>query len=360
MSGIPVAVVGTSFGGRVHVPALRAAGFDVVALVGRDPGRTRARAEQLDVPLGTTDLGDALAALGDGPRAVTVSTPPDSHVEPVLAALEAGAHVICEKPFALHTADAERMVAAAALAGTVALVGTEFRWTPVEALVSRLVHQGAIGTPSLATFVQHSALVAAGLPLAFNADWWLDADRGGGIINASAFHYIDRFRTWFGEIAAVSASVQVIATDRPGHVEDAYTAMLHFTSGAVGLVQQCSAARGTPGRTCRVVGSGGSAWIADDGVWLADDEPARVVPVPTDLEVPAPPPPSDDPKDVFTGIELPPYTRLAERFRDLITGAPVPDDAPPTPTFADALAVQHVVDAMRRSGAEGGRLVELA
>ena len=57
VSAIPVAVVGTSFGGRVHVPALRAAGFDVVALVGRNPERTRRRADELGVTLGTVDLG---------------------------------------------------------------------------------------------------------------------------------------------------------------------------------------------------------------------------------------------------------------------------------------------------------------
>ena len=88
MTAIPVAVVGTSFGGRVHVPALRAAGFDVVALVGRDPERTRRRADELGVALGTVELDEALEILGDGPRAVTVSTPPDSHVAPVLAALD--------------------------------------------------------------------------------------------------------------------------------------------------------------------------------------------------------------------------------------------------------------------------------
>ncbi len=359
MSGIPVAIVGTSFGCRVHLPALRAAGFDVVALVGRDLDRTRGRAEQFGVPLGTVDLDEALAALGDGPRAVTVSTPPDAHVEPVLAALAAGAHVICEKPFALNAADAERMVAAADAAGTVALVGAEFRWTPTDALISRLVHQGAIGEPGLATFVQHSSLLGSGLHAAFNEEWWLDPDRGGGIINASAFHYVDRFTTWLGPVASLSASVQVIDDQRPGHVEDAYTMLFTFESGATGLLQQCSVARGVPGRTCRVVGSRGSTWADGDDVWMADDEPARLVEVPDDL-VPLPAPdPVDDPKHAFTTIELPPYTRLAERFRDLIEGMPVSPDAPPSPTFAEALAVQRVVDAARLSAAEGGRRVEL-
>ena len=71
-------VVGTSFGGRVHVPALRAAGFDVVALVGRDPARTAARAEELGVPRGVTDLAAALELVA-APFVVTVSTPPDAH-----------------------------------------------------------------------------------------------------------------------------------------------------------------------------------------------------------------------------------------------------------------------------------------
>lgn len=359
MSGIPVAVVGTSFGGRVHVPALRAAGFDVVALVGRNAERTTTRARDLGVALGTTDLAEALDALGDGPRAVTVSTPPDAHVEPVLAALAAGAHVICEKPFALDARDAELLTDAAQQAGTVALVGAEFRWTPTDALMARLIQGGELGTPGLATFVQHSALLGAGLHPAFNDEWWLDSARGGGIINASAFHYVDRFTTWLGPVASVSASVQVIDEDRPGHVEDTYTMLLHFESGATGLLQQCSFARGLPGRTCRVVGSRGSAWVDGDDVWLADDSPARRLPVPADLEALPAPPAVDDPKHAFTSLELPPYTRLAERFRDLILGVPVAAGAPPSPTFTEALAVQRVIDAARRSASEGGRLVEL-
>ena len=214
-------VVGTSFGGRVHVPALRAAGFEVVALVGRDPARTAARAAGLHVPHGLTDLADALR-LVEAPFAVTVSTPPDAHVEPVIAALRAGAHVLCEKPFALSTGDALQMVRAADEAETVALVGCEFRWQLNEALAGRLIRDGAIGTPRVATFVQHSGLIANGLPQAFNADWWLDTSRGGGILNAAGVHVIDRFRSWFGEITAVSGRLDHVSPisreRRGGHV----------------------------------------------------------------------------------------------------------------------------------------------
>ena len=97
-SRLRAVVVGTSFGGRVHVPALQAAGFDVVAMVGRDEARTKERATSLGVAHGLTSLDDALAL---GVDAVTVSSPPDSHVEPVLQAIEAGVHVLCEKPLSL-------------------------------------------------------------------------------------------------------------------------------------------------------------------------------------------------------------------------------------------------------------------
>ncbi len=360
MDGLRAVVVGTSFGARVHVPALRAAGFTVVALVGRDPERTSARAAEVGVPLGTSDLAEALDRLGSGEhRCVTVATPPDAHVGPVLSAIDAGAHVLCEKPFALDTADAARMTDAAARRGVVALLGTEFRWATDEALTGRLIRSGAIGEPRLATFVQHSGLVARGLHGAFNEEWWFDAGRGGGLLNAAGVHYLDRFRTWLGPVAGVSASVQVVGDRPPTAAEDTYTALLRFTSGATGLVQHCGAAPGTPGRTCRVVGPGGSVWFDPEGVWLDDGTGTRRVPVPDDLVLPAPPPRRDDPEHAFTTIELPPYTRLAERFRDLVLGHPVDPAAPPTPTFADGLEVQRVVDAVRTSAAAGGTWVEL-
>src|SRR5258708_7083773 len=119
-------VVGTGFGCFTHVPALRAAGFDVRALVGRDPAKTALRAEAVGVPHPCTSLGEALA-LADV-DAVTIATPPDTHGGLVLDALAAGKHVLCEKPFARDAAEAGLLFAAAQRAGVVHLLGTEFRF----------------------------------------------------------------------------------------------------------------------------------------------------------------------------------------------------------------------------------------
>ncbi len=351
-------VVGTAFGGRVHVPALRAAGFDVVALVGRDASRTSARAAQLGIAHGVTDLRDAFE-LVQPPFAVTVATPPDAHVEPVLAALQAGAHVLCEKPFALSTADAERMVLAAQRAGTVALVGCEFRWAADEALAARLIRRGSIGTPKLATFVQHSSLVAGGLPEAFNGDWWFDTGRGGGILNAAGVHVIDRFRSWFGEVEAVSGQLGHTSPASRGGAEDTYTGSLRFASGCLATLQHCAGSRGPGLRICRVVGDAGTVQLEAGHVHFADAGSDGVVEVPADLELPAPPEASPDPREVFTWLELPAYTRLAERFRDLIEGRIIDPLAPATPTFAEALQNQRVSDAIRTSSEQSGAWIQL-
>jgi predicted dehydrogenase len=351
-------VVGTSFGGRVHVPALRAAGFDVVALVGRDAARTAARAQQLGVPHAVTDVADAFGLVSDL-FVVTVATPPDAHVDPVLSALAAGAHVLCEKPFALASADAQMMVRAAAEAGTVALVGCEFRWAMDEALACRLIRDGAVGTPQVATFVQHSGLVANGLPQAFNADWWLDAGRGGGILNAAGVHVIDRFRCWFGEVDAVSGQLGHVAPITRGGAEDTYTASLRFASGCLATMQHCAGSKGPGLRLCRVVGDAGTVWLEDGGVRLADAGADRMVDMPADLILPTPPGASSDPREVFTRLELPSYTRLAERLRDLIDGRPIDPAAPAAPTFADALQTQRIADAIRVSSTQSGAWLDV-
>ena len=350
-------VVGTSFGGRVHVPALRAAGIEVHALVGRDGARTRERATALGVPLAATTLGDALS---DGvATCVTVATPPHAHRSVVIEALEAGCHVLCEKPFAADATEARSMVAAAAAAGTVALVGCEFRWVPDEALARRLIRAGAIGEPRVASFVLQSGIVARGLHGAFNEEWWFSAESGGGMLGAGGIHFIDRFRTWLGDIARVSVVLQVVG-DRPAdQAEDTYSAMLRFESGALAMMQHSSAVYGAPARLCRVIGSGGSVWLEDGRAWLADARSSGPIEVPDDLLLPDPPPASDDPKHAFTQLELPPYTRLAERWRDLILGRGIDATAPETPTFDDGLYLQVVLDAMRASSAQGGQWIDV-
>jgi predicted dehydrogenase len=357
-----VAVVGTSFGGRVHVPALQAAGFDVVALVGRDPERTQARAAALGVAHGCTSLAEALAL---GLDAVTVSTPPDAHVELVLEAIGAGMHVLCEKPFALDAAAGRRMYDAAVAKGIVHCTSFEFRWSPLDAAVGRAVASGAIGEVRLATFVQISSLVAGGLHPAFNEEWWFDAARGGGILNAASPHNIDRFRMWAGDIVGVSARLDVARAEHgPGNdAEDTYTAMFRMANGATAVMQHCAAAWGEPTYAFKLVGRDGTITLGRDTATIGRGPgDTASIDVPDDLAVPEVPVPAGDPKHAFTFMELPPFVRLAERWREAIERndpAWSPPGLPPTPTFADALATQRVLDAMRASSRQDAAWVDV-
>src|ERR687887_242741 len=97
--GLPGAVVvGTGFGCLTHVRALRAAGFEVIGLVGRDPDKTAQRAKRCEIAHALTSVEEAVRP--PGVEAVTIATPPRTHAPLAHHAIAAGKHVVCEKPFA--------------------------------------------------------------------------------------------------------------------------------------------------------------------------------------------------------------------------------------------------------------------
>lgn len=341
------AVIGTGFGCRVHVPALRAAGFDVLALVGRDTEKTVRRAERLDIPEASVDL-DAVLARGDV-DAVTIATPPYAHAPVSIATARAGKHVLCEKPFALDVVEAEEMLAVAEQAGVTHLVGHEFRWAPERAVIGRAIADGAIGEPRLCSLVQLVPLVAD--PATPVAAWWFDEAAGGGWLGASGSHVIDQVRTWLGDFSEVDASLSVVS-DRTDVAEDTFTVRFGLASGVEGVLHQTAAAWGPYAGLTRVTGTRGSVWIDGDVAWIADADGSRELPVPDDLTLPVPPAESDDPRHRFTHLELGPFTRLCEALRAGVEGRPLPD-AVPLPTFADGVASMRVLDAIRESAATG-------
>jgi predicted dehydrogenase len=347
-----VAVVGTGFGCLTHVRALRTAGFDVAALVGRDPEKTKARADRFSIPHAATSLDAVLHSVD----AVTIATPPHTHADLVLATVEAGRHVLCEKPFARDAADGRAMLAAAEAAGIVHLLGTEFRFAPGQALLARVVRSGAIGEPRLATFLLHIPLLAeadAEVP-----EWWRDAVQGGGWLGAQASHVVDQIRSTLAEFTRVSASLPRVA-EHEWSAEDAYLVHFELADGTVGVMQSVASDRGPMLFATRIAGTRGTAWAEGDRVQIADAHGTREIPMPTELAVSPPdPPPADLMVTTYdllhsTGIDLGPYTRLAEVFRDLIAGRDVDSCDPAPATFADGVASMAVLDAIRQSARDG-------
>jgi predicted dehydrogenase len=347
-----VAVVGTGFGCLTHVRALRAAGFDVAALVGRDPEKTAARAERFSIPAAATSLDAVL----DRVEAVTVATPPHTHADLVLAAVAAGKHVLCEKPFARDAAQAREMHTAADAAGIVHVLGTEFRFAPGQALLTRTVRGGVIGEPRVAMFLLHIPLLAD--PAAEVPDWWADAAQGGGWLGAQASHVVDQVRTTLGEIVRVSATLSRVV-DHDWSAEDSYLVHFEVADGTAGIMASVASDRGPMVFATRVIGSTGTAWAEGDRVQIADASGAREVAMPADLAVvAADPPPADLMHTTYdllhsTGIDFGPYARLAAVFGDAIAGRELDTFDPRPATFADGVASMQVLDAIRRSARDG-------
>jgi len=145
---VRVAVIGTGFAGGSHVEALRRIpGIEVAALAGSSDARARAAAERLGVPNST---GDYRTLLADAAIvAVHDCTPNDLHHEVTAAALEAGKHVLAEKPLAMDAAEAGDLVARAERAGTVTGVCFNYRHYPLVAEARTMLADGRAGRPHL-------------------------------------------------------------------------------------------------------------------------------------------------------------------------------------------------------------------
>ena len=154
-----IGMVGYAFMGAAHSQAWRTAPhfFDLpllprlTALCGRDEAKVREAAETLGWESTETDWRRVLER--DDVGLVDVCTPGDTHAEIAIAALEAGKHVLCEKPLANTVAEAEAMAEAAAKAaaqGVRSMVGFTYRRVPAIGLARQLVADGRLGERPLA------------------------------------------------------------------------------------------------------------------------------------------------------------------------------------------------------------------
>lgn len=358
-SAPPVLIVGSGFGCRIQVPALRAAGFKLVGLVGTDAHRTAERAAINGVPQAFTDLDEAITQTGA--VAVAVSTPPHTHAPLVLKAIARGCHVLCEKPFAMNQAEARSMLDAAKRAGIVHLLGNEFRLLPERAMVARVLSEALIGEPRFVTLTQMFQYVVH--PETDLPAWWFDKASGGGWLGTWGSHVVDWVRTWLGEFASLSASLPSISSPHGG-AEDSYIVRFRLANGAEGALQQSGGDWGPFTAVVRVAGTKGTVWLENGTVWFADRHGTREVPIAPDLILPPPPPESTDPRQkrtewqMMSQIELGPYRTLCETWRALMTGDK-PSSTVPLATFADGVACMEVLDAIRLSAANDGAVITI-
>ena len=203
-----IGIIGTGWGARSQTPAFREAGLEVVAIAGSHRNKTRRVAEQLGVE--PVDEWRALIARGDI-DVVSIVTPPSEHVTMSIAALDAGKHLICEKPTALNVAEAERLLDAGRRnPGRVAIIDHELRFLPsFRAARERIAELGGVRYAE----ARYASPSRANRAREWN--WWSDAGRGGGVWGAVGSHFVDALRYFRLEIEAAQATLKTFIDERP-------------------------------------------------------------------------------------------------------------------------------------------------
>ncbi len=333
-----------------HLPAYQscqeAGKAELVAVADPVEANARRAAERFGVPRVFADYRDLLALPLD---AVSVCTPNASHEPIALAALDAGKHVLCEKPLALDYAGARRMHERAERGGLKTAVNFRYRWVPAAGFVRDLIRGGELGEiyHVYANYF-NGTLHDPATPLRWRQT---RAESGSGALGDLASHLVDLCRFWIGEFAGVEGRLRTFTPRRPlttggigeVDVDDAASFRARFAGGAEGVINasQCAIGRNNHQRV-EIYGTKGAViyeiekWDqgGDEVQLCLGGDQARYGGFAT---VKAPP-------DYLLGNPQRVMTDFIEAIRD---------DTAPSPDFYDGMRCQEVLDAVALSAREG-------
>lgn len=200
MGKLKVLVAGTGFAGQGHTEAFRAAGAEVVGMVGRTEHVVDEISNKLGIPYGGTDWAAALSTLQ--PDIVAIATPGGAHYQQIKQAIAAGCHVFCDKPMTTEGATATELYQLARAKGIKTAFAASFQYTPSVQHAKQLIAKGAIGEPTEIENISHFNL-ERGIPFG----WSHRAEDGGGRLNNSFTHSLAI------STALIEGSIQKICGD---------------------------------------------------------------------------------------------------------------------------------------------------
>ncbi|WP_275001442.1 Gfo/Idh/MocA family protein [Promicromonospora iranensis] len=334
-NGVGVGIVGMGGIGMMHARALRelAGRARLVAFSGREPASPPGLAAQ---PAQRLEADDVIAH--PDVDVVTICTPSGTHAAWALAALEAGRHVVVEKPLALDVDDALQVARAARERGLMVSMISQRRLEAEHVALKKAVDDGALGELRLAMtnvhwFRDDDYYRAAG--------WRSTTAQGGGSLMNQGVHNVDLLRWLCGPVESVTAQSGTLA--HTIDAEDTTVATLRFLSGALGVVTTTTATPPGFPATISLFGSRGS-------VELGQGEVRR-------WDVPGVPPPgagriasgAADPLAIGHAGHLAQWTQIVSALETsaLETSTPVPAG------IDEAVETVRLLCAISRAGAEG-------
>ncbi len=233
---IGVALVGTGFGQKVHIPALQAHHrTNLVAVYHYDRTKAEAIAQTYGISYACTQIED-LVALPEV-EAVSITSPPFLHYPMAKTVLQAGKHLLLEKPVTLIAREAEELQHLATVHQRVTAVNFEFRCVPAWMQLAELLEAGYVGKPRL---IKVDWLVSSRADATRPWNWYAQAALGGGALGAIGSHTFDYITWLFAPVKQLCARLSVSVPQRPDPVsgelksvdaDDICQIMLELTDG---------------------------------------------------------------------------------------------------------------------------------
>ncbi|MDE1156518.1 MAG: Gfo/Idh/MocA family oxidoreductase [Acidobacteriaceae bacterium] len=345
-----VGIIGASFAKAAFLPAFRhVPGAEVVALASARLQSAEDAARPYGIAHVYTDWQKMLQQHAFD--LVCIATPTVTHAPMVMAALEAGAHVLSEKPTAMDALEAAAMLQMAERLGRVHMIDHELRFNAKRRKLRELLQAGAIGE------VRHVVVNNVGGSWADPksrpyGDWWSMADMGGGRLGANGSHQVDLLRWWLGEIVAVSGSVKTMVPNRIDRktgqewvatADDFVQFSAEFASGTLGNVLISTIAHHGASNETTFYGSKGTITLSNDTERLMMGEPGQPL---EEVVV-------HNPYEALAGVNPGIWNQsvvgaLQELCAAITEKRPLREGA----TFRDGLQNQRVLDAVKESEAK--------
>ena len=350
---IGVAVIGTGFGQKIHIPGFQAHHrTQVVAVYHRDRDKAQEIAAQHQIPHGCSSLQELLML--PEVAAVSVATPPFLRKEMAIAALKAGKHVLLEKPTALSVEEAREIEHVAQQQQKVVGLDFEFRFVPAWQQLKAELDAGYVGTPRLIK-VDWMVPGRADPQRAWN--WYARKDQGGGALGAFASHTFDYLAWLFGPVKRLSANLTTAIPQRPDpqtgelklvDADDTCTLMLEMQDGTPCQVTISSVTYGGRGHWVEVYGDRGTLVLGSDNLkdyvhgfqlWgAAAGQPLAKLPIPPALAFP----------QTYEDGRLAPFIRVVDHWVNCIDRGSA--DAP---AIAEGVYSQLLMDLAQASHERG-------
>jgi len=340
-----VGVVGASWYSDLrHLPALKShPRAETVAICDVVHDRAEEMARKYDFSYVS---GDHREVIEEGDLdALLVVTPDDTHHAITMDALDAGLHVLCEKPRAFNARQAREMYEKAEAAGVRHMTFFTFRWPPHYRYLKELIDEGYVGR----CFDCHIS-VFTGSGRGGGYSWRYDRKHGNGMLSEYGAHMIDLARWLVGDIAKVNAHLRMFL-HRPGPdggvlnpTNDSVMLAIEFENGTQGSMHLSSLAHiGTRGMDQRITLHGESGTLEARATFTSaeicgareDEEEFRPLPIPV---------------RILEGVDKAnPYHVISQFTGDYLFIDSILQDQQISPSFYDGLKAQEVIDAAKES-----------